>query len=430
MPDCRRARQSSIVIRKIGGVLAYFKGQKNASYDFPALTIMNLSTASSGRRARISIGIIAWNEERAIGPMLQSLFGQTLFAELARRRQRCEIVCIANGCTDSTAALAREIFSAQAESHPHAESFTARVAEIRERGKINAWNLFVHSLSAGEADYLCLMDADIVIRHPETLWNMVLTLENRAEANVSVDCPRKDIEFKPAKRWRDRISLAMTELTRSSRAQMCGQLYCIRAAVARNIYLPRHLTACDDGFIKALVCTDFLAHPPWPMRIQTAKGAEHTFEAYTSSRSVIRNQKRQIIGQTIVHLLVDRYLPGLPPLQRSKLADTLKRLEQEDPDWLKRLIRQHVQGARFFWQLYPGLLTHRFKRLSELGFGQAMVRLPAVLAGWVFTVCGGVAAFKALRDGRTGYWPRADRSRFRLSLEGEVPLAPLKHSER
>ncbi|HPU56060.1 MAG TPA: hypothetical protein PLH97_07255, partial [Verrucomicrobiota bacterium] len=157
---------------------------------------------------------------------------------------------------------------------------------------------------------------------------------------------------------------------------------------------------------------------------------EHTFEAYTSSRSVIRNQKRQIIGQTIVHLLVDRYLPGLPPLQRSKLADTLKRLEQEDPDWLKRLIRQHVQGARFFWQLYPGLLTHRFKRLSELGFGQAMVRLPAVLAGWVFTVCGGVAAFKALRDGQTGYWPRADRSRFRLSLEGEVPLAPLKHSER
>ena len=59
----------------------------------------------------LSIGIMAWNEESSLGPMLDSLFAQTIFARLAARGERCEVVCLANGCTDRTVDVAGEIFA-------------------------------------------------------------------------------------------------------------------------------------------------------------------------------------------------------------------------------------------------------------------------------------------------------------------------------
>src|SRR5262249_9645216 len=161
---------------------------------------------------------------------------------------------------------------------------------------------------------------------------------HHSEAHIAVDQPRKDIEFLPRRTWRQQLSLAASQLTRSSAAQLCGQLYCIRAAIARNIYLPKDLAACEDDFIKTLVCTDFLSHPVWPMRIQTAPDAAHTFSAYTSLAGIYKNQKRQAIGQTMVHILVDDYLKTLAPLQRTHIGETLREKEREDPDWLKRLV--------------------------------------------------------------------------------------------
>ena len=37
----------------------------------------------------LSIGIMTWNEEASIGPMLSSLFGQSVFAHLAARNEGC-----------------------------------------------------------------------------------------------------------------------------------------------------------------------------------------------------------------------------------------------------------------------------------------------------------------------------------------------------
>ncbi|HET7624287.1 MAG TPA: glycosyltransferase family 2 protein [Verrucomicrobiae bacterium] len=373
----------------------------------------------------VSIGIIAWNEEEAIAPMLESLFRQTFFAELARRRGRCEIICLANGCTDKTCEVAGKIFSDQTKSHPHADLFSGRVVELKQRGKINAWNAFVHSVSSKSAGFLFLMDADIVIHNRETLWNMLFTLLFNREANIAVDRPCKDIEFKPRNTWREKISLAASRLTRSSAAQLCAQLYCIRAEIARNIYLPKDLAACDDGFIKSLVCTDFLAHPVWPMRILPARNASHTFEAYTSLKTIFKNQKRQAIGQTIVHILVDNYLRKLSPIERSKLAETLRKKEIEDPNWLKRLVSTHIGGTRFFWQLYPGLLGHRFRRLSQLSFLDRIICLPAAIAGFLVSLCSCFAASRFLKSGCVEYWPRAKRNGLRRFDSGERRLARL-----
>jgi glycosyltransferase involved in cell wall biosynthesis len=369
-----------------------------------------VSMESSTNAPLVSIGIIAWNEEQGIAGMLESLFQQSLFAEIGKRGRRCEIVCVTNGCTDRTPEVVAEIFARQSEQHPDAKNFSCRVINVAQRGKINAWNRFVHSFSRRDAKYLFLMDADIFIHPRETLWNMVRTLEKNAEASVAVDVPRKDILAKKRKSLWERLSLGASQMNGSARGQLCGQLYCIRAETARNIYLPKDLCACDDGFIKALVCTDFLMHQVWPWRIAAAPDAAHTFEAYVSPRGILKNQKRQMIGQTIVHVLVDHYLKKLPVNKRMKLADALSKQEQTDPTWLKRLIKEHLKRTKFWWRLYPDLLSYRFKRLAGLSWLKRIACFPAATAGFVLALVSSFLAYSSLKSGTTDYWPQAERN--------------------
>jgi hypothetical protein len=112
-----------------------------------------------------------------------------------------------------------------------------------------------------------------------------------------------------------------------------------------------------------------------------AQNAEHTFEAYTSPSTILKNQKRQIMGQTMVHVLVDQYLNRLPAIERQDLGRFLRTKDAGDPFWLKRLITEHLGETRFFWRLYPGLLSNRFKHLRRLGLAQRLCCWPAALAG-------------------------------------------------
>src|SRR5262249_34338909 len=161
----------------------------------------------------------------------------TLFPCLSAGGLNCEVICVCNGCTDRTPAVAVETFDQLSRKHFCADGFRSRTATVRERGKLNAWNQFVHNLSAKEAQYLLMMDADILLNRPETLWNMLLALEGDPEANVAVDRPCKDLLFKRRKSIADCVSLIAAQITLSADAQLCAQLYCIRAGVARNIYL-------------------------------------------------------------------------------------------------------------------------------------------------------------------------------------------------
>jgi glycosyltransferase involved in cell wall biosynthesis len=367
------------------------------------------ANANQSGATYVSIGIFAWNEERAIAATLESLFRQTLFENLSQRDRQCEVVCVTNGCTDRTAVIARSVFAQQRREHPFAHSFVTRVVEIARRGKVNAWNRFVHDLSAPKATYLVMLDADILIHRRETLWNLLAALENDPNAIVAVDRPCKDISFKLRRSWRDWFALTASQITLSSSAQLCAQLYCVRAQSARDIYLPKDLAACEDGFIKSLVCTDNLSHEVLPERITVAKDAEHIFEAYTLPSAILKNQKRQVIGQTIVHLLVDGYCRDLPLAARQRLAETLRAKDDSDPDWLKRLIGEHLRRTRWFWQLYPGLLSYRFQRLRQLGPLKRLMCLPAACASTGATLVASFLAYRTLKSGSIAYWPKADR---------------------
>lgn len=369
----------------------------------------------------ISLGIIAWNEADSIGPCLESVFRQSLFSKLHERKVTCEILCLANGCTDDTSDVAQRSFDAQARDHPFKNTFTWRLVNLAERGKLNAWNVFVHKLSAPQAQFLCLMDADILIHHPDTLWNMLAALLHHPEAVIAVDRPLKDISFKTQPSVLERISLATSAMTRASASQLTGQLYCIRATAARNIYLPRDLAACEDGFIKTVICTDFLTRPASPARIMQANDASHVFEAYASIGDILKNQKRQMIGQTIVHVLVDKFLKRVNLSQRPHLGELICDLESTDPTWLKRLIHEHIRMTNHCWQLFPGILRSRFRPLARMRGMRRALYLPVALIGFFVTLISCWRAFHALKQGCTTYWPDTKSLRLAQHLSPAEP---------
>ncbi len=375
----------------------------------------------------VSIGVIARNEAEAIGPALETLFAQSLFEELVKRGRCAEILCLCNACTDETPRIAAAVCAKHGAQHPHRDGFICHPLDLKQAGKLPAWNLFVHKLSAREARYLVLMDGDILLQQPTTLWNLCHMLDQKTDANVAVDVPLKDIALKARPTVRERLSLATSRLTQSANAQVTGQLYCIRADIARNIHLPRALPACEDGFIKSLVCTDFATRPSCPERIVRAPAASHVYEAYLSPIDILKNQKRQMIGQTFVHLLVDKCLPAMSSGARLELGRTLQTLDEEFPSWLEHLMAEHLCTVRFFWRIFPGVLTFRWRRLAQLRGGRKLVHLPATLAGFVVTVIACWLAWRALRRGSTDYWPDT-RSRRLHELNpatqgGDVSLA-------
>ncbi len=366
----------------------------------------DLKTEKLKRSLLVSIGILAWNEEKAIGKTLRSLLEQSLFAELDRRGLACEIVCVINGCTDRTPEIASQVFSEQADRHSYRDSFTGRVENLSEQGKQNAWNEFVHRCSSREAQFLIIMDADILIHQKESLWKLIVALQSDERLRVAATLPCKDIVFKQQRAMNERLSLSMSEMTRAANGQLCAQLYCMRTTFARNLYLPRDLGACEDGFIKAVACTDFFSHEITTERIRIVPGAEHTFEAYTSPLAVLRNQKRQIIGQTILHVLLDYHFKQLTANERRNLGETLRCKEGVDRFWIKRLIAEHLKRKPRFWRLYPGLLTLRWKRLKNLSGWKRIACFPAAAGSVAVAFVASLMAWNALKTGGTGYWPK------------------------
>jgi len=367
----------------------------------------------------LSIGIMAWNEEASIVPMLASLFGQNIFAQLAARQERCEIICLANGCTDRTVMIATEIFARMEREHPDRPGFCARVADIPSPGRNNAWNRFVHEFSAREARFLCLMDADIVFDRPETLQLVLGELERNPQLGGASDWPVKNIARQARPSWRERLSLATSDMTDTIPGRLNGMLYCLRAEVARNLYVPREVLINDDGFFKAAICTDFFRAPLNPGKVVSVRGATHLYEPYLSLRDVLNNQKRQMIGQTTAHVLIE-YLQTLPESDRAQLAATLRRLDAGNPGWLKKLIDAHVAGTHHFWQLFPGILGFRWRRLAQLHGRRRLTHLPAVVAGFTVTLVACWQAARFLRRGAYNYWPKVARQPIAVT----APLGP------
>jgi glycosyltransferase involved in cell wall biosynthesis len=341
---------------------------------------------------KLSLGILAWNEENAIGAMIASLGTQTLFAA----GWDVEILVLPNGCTDRTATVAREALETFRRAHP---AVRVAVHEIAVPGKANAWNECVHRLSDPLSRYLIFLDADIRLLGDDTLLSLIRTLENDPAAEISTDRPVKHVEQKPAKSLRDRFLLLVGRMTAAAPGQLTGQLYAARAATLRQIVLPRGLIV-DDGFLKQMVCTGGYAHPPRQEAIRRAPEAAHEFECYTRLADIFHHQVRQAVGQTIYSYLRD----DLKACGRPVFAE-LRRRSEEDPDWLARLVREEV-ARRGWWVMDSTALSMRWRRI-RFGRGPAQKAAFAALALAALAVDLPVfwAANEKLRRGKiAGIW--------------------------
>lgn len=343
----------------------------------------------------LSIGIMACNEEGSIRATLESLFRQTILEKVWSRHEQCEVIVVANGCTDRTAAIAQEVCDAATRTHEWADAFSARVVELPEGGRCNAWNRFVHEFSSLEARFLCLMDADIVFLHRSSIASLFGALQSRPYAHAATGrlCP--EVLFKARKTLWDRISLAASEMATTGRGRICGQLYCVRAPVARGILLPRSL-GNEEGLLRELLCSDLLIRGTDPARVTLVPEAAHMFAASLTPRGELEDERRQLIGEATVYALV-AYLKSRPLAQRRKLTETMRQLEQCDPEWLQKLVDQHLRGRRF-WQLFPGALTIRLRRLWLQPALRKVTHLPAAMMGFGVTLIASWRAYQALRQ--------------------------------
>lgn len=348
----------------------------------------------------ISIGILAWNEAECIGGTLRSLLAQSLIRELVPEGDRqVELIVVPNGCTDGTAAEAAAALEQGAGALPN-DAFSWRVEDVAEPGKVNAWNLFVHRFSNPRADCVFLIDADIRLDHPDTLKNMVRTLESDPRAAASTDLPRKHIAAKARKSLSDRISLAVSGMTQAAPGQLTGQLYCARGPLLRRIHMPLGLLV-EDGFLKQMLCTDLMTKPRDDRRVVRAPDASHVFEAYTGVKDVFYNQRRQQIGHAVYTYLRDYLRERVGEKDAGRI---IAEANARDPDWFRALIRDRA-GQGGWWVMYPGAFSVRWRRLRNLSPLQAVFRFPAAAAAFLMDVVVLAAANHRLRSGRlAGVW--------------------------
>lgn len=356
--------------------------------------------------SRLSVGILAHNEERTLPRTLHALAQQTVFASV--ESCDCEIVVVANGCTDRTASVAEAYLKEFERIFFPGGRPRWRVVELAEAGKANAWNVFVHTVSDPGADYLVLMDADIELLEPGTLAAMQAALDRSARAWVAVDRPVKDVLLKARKAPVERLSTWATLVSgppTGGEARLCGQLYMGRASILRKLWLPRGLPT-QDGFLYTMLTTNGLAEPVDRSRVVRADGASHLFRGCVRFRDLVRHECWLIAGGAVSTLVYRTWPAGCSGLDQ--VGDQIRVKNEADPDWLARLIRENLEER--WWVIPRSVLLRRFVRLRQ-GVARDRVRLaPLAFLAFIADFLLAVAANFHLRSRQSlPYWRQTAR---------------------
>lgn len=348
---------------------------------------------------KVSIGILAHNEAASIERTLLSLVQQDLFYDGVELAEACELIVVANGCTDDTAEIARSVLSESA-----CDCLTWEVKEIDQAGKSNAWNLYVHDFSRQDADVLFLMDADIWFGCITTLRKMAETMAAAPDAKVVVDTPVKHVAVAEKRSLWDLLYLWASGNSEAGGPAICGQLYCGRASSLRDIWMPEGLPG-EDGFVRAMVVTDMFRSSPDPGKVVRAEGAWHVFEAETGPLACLRHNIRLHVGTALNCYLcwdfllfaVDARGPGAGCLIRDKLA--------EDPEWHVKLIKNSIKNHGL-WVMPRGMFFAAFSSLTRRREPLEILRgLPRCMVSFIFELPVLLLANWNLRKGHgIGYW--------------------------
>lgn len=342
---------------------------------------------------RVSIGILAYNEQGRIGPMLRALFDQTLLKNPRADLELLEVVCVPNGCKDATASEARSVLEERGGAMPSGR-ITWKVSELARADKCNAWNHFVHSASDQSADYVFLLDADIWFEQAECLARVLDTLIASPVANLCVDTPLKSIARTGGKGAMERASVSLSEVRQAGPLTVAGSLYCARGEFIRRLWLPEGLLG-DDGFVRAMLLTDCFSSPERMDRIVRAPDSAHFFVASSGISQTFRHSKRLAVGTAMNAILFDH----LWEHKNGEDGGTyFKRRTDGDAGWVRRLIRDEVKG-RGYWVVGTGESLRHFQNLRGLPLLRRLRMLPVCLAATLFDFAVLFSANRALKKG-------------------------------
>ena len=345
------------------------------------------------QNSQISIGILAYNEAAHIGRALQTLFMQDAFEKYS-----IEVIVVPNGCTDDTAALARQCLM----DHQHVWSArgSAKVQALAKAGKANAWNFFVHELSAAQASILFLMDADIEFLQSDSISSMIVTLKTNSDAIVCVDRPIKDIEHKADRTFFQRLLLAATPEIDPTNVPLCGQLYCALSEQLRLITLPSEITI-EDGFLRALLLTDGFTEVENRKRIVWAQHAAHKFYSASSLLELFKHEKWIVTGSIVNMMLFKRF--GAECTSGCNAMTVMKGWQDRDQNWLPKYISSEVHQRG--WRILPRFWwTRRWTCLNGLSLAGKLRRLPVVALATIIDITIFGAAIRDVRKGRAFYY--------------------------
>ena len=352
----------------------------------------------------ISIGILAWNEEDVIEATLTSLFQQSALqgSTSALPDSEWEIIVVPNGCTDDTAAIARRVLK-NLVSHVDSQKIAFAVHELKEPGKSNAWNHYIHEFSSKDADLILMIDADIAFGEAETISNTVKALMQNPQAVVAVDLPLKNATKKIKKTLVERISVAASRAATTGPPAIAGSFFCARASALRKIWMPKGL-AVEDGFLRAMIITDCFRSAIDLGKIIRAQNATHYYETLTSFRAIFRHELRMVIGTAVNCYFTWDFLMFATDPSGSGAGVLIRNRTEKDPSWYPRFIDNSIRNHGF-WVLPRGMLFRRFsgyKRYRSMGLFKWIL---VALVGFLLDLPVFIVANRRLKKGGAiGYW--------------------------
>jgi len=191
----------------------------------------------------LALGVLAHDEEGSIERMLASVTRQSVWRRLpAEQRQ---VIVYANGCTDATAARARQFAASVA---------GIEVVETSEKGKSQGWNALQAYLRR-DAEWWFFADADVIL-HWRALEYMFAAAREHSEAAVVSTTLVSTARFVPLA-FRGFLETARVESERlkDPRRMVSARLYAMRREVAETIRLPAGLLN-EDYYLTRLLGSD------------------------------------------------------------------------------------------------------------------------------------------------------------------------------
>lgn len=349
---------------------------------------------------KVTIGMLAWNEETGILPALESICNQSLFQNAVDLGVELELLVIANGCTDRTVEITRSFFSRARETFPDGGPVELRLKEVSEAGFANAWNLLSHSFSRRDADFIFFINADIVITQSDLFEKMLDKLQENQGLLVVSPKGHKHIEAAKCKSLFDRINLAVTRFSDASQSgQVRGHCFCARSSVMRSVWLPRKFPGAVDGLFKRLVVTDMVSRPDDSSCIGVIDTG-YTFEAYRTLRDIANRRVRLFVGQTFIETLV-RHIKTMREIRPEMDATAyLRERDKTDPSWLHRLVQLSIKQNGLGFTMPSPWFRFRYLHRSDLGNFRKAVMLPVALIAFTFDLPVFIAAAIRLKTGK------------------------------